>query len=434
MERLAIAYLKEWKNKARRKPLIVKGARQVGKTWLIKKFGETEYKQIAYVNFEISKTLKSLFLSDFNISRIIEAVQLETEIRINPENTLIVFDEIQEAEGGLTSLKYFCENAPEYHVIAAGSLLGIAMHSTKSFPVGKVDFLNLYPLNFEEFLLAMNQKPLLELLKKKDWELIKTFKDRYIGLLRKYYYVGGMPEAVASFVQNEDFDEVRHIQKQILVSYDQDFSKHAPSEIVPRLRMVWDSILTQLSRENKKFIYGVVKKGARAKDYEQAFAWLLDCGLAYKINRVSKPGMPLKAYADNSAFKLYMLDLGLLAAMGDLDAKTLLDGNNIFVEFKGALTEQYVLQQLGAKPNLPIYYWSAEKGTAELDFLVQYAGEIVPIEVKAEENLQAKSLKAYCHKYKPRTALRTSMSDYRNEDWLINMPLYTVGTSFKTAP
>ncbi len=427
MERLAIQYLKEWKRKTKRKPLIVRGARQVGKTWLIKEFGRAEYEQIAYVNFENSKILQSLFVSDFDISRIILALQIETGIQIHADNTLIVFDEIQEAEGGLTSLKYFQENAPEYHIIAAGSLLGVALHSTKSFPVGKVDFMDLYPLNFSEFLMALNQKPLLDLLKSKNWELIKTFKDKYIQLLRQYYYIGGMPEVVYSFIQENDLNEVRNIQKQILTSYEQDFSKHAPNEIVPRLRMLWNSIPTQLAKENKKFIFGLIKKGARAKEYELSLSWLVDCGLVYQIQRISKPDIPLKAYADTSAFKVYIVDVGLLGAMGDIDVKTLLEGNSIFEEFKGALTEQYVLQQLATIPDMPIYYWSAENALAEVDFIVQYSGQVIPIEVKAEENLKAKSLKSYCQKYSPKIALRTSMSDYRQEEWLTNIPLFAIG-------
>lgn len=427
MERLAMQYLKAWKNKATRKPLIVRGARQVGKTWLIKEFGRTEYEQTAYINFEGAKTLQTLFALDFYIPRIITALQIEIDMQIHAENTLIVFDEIQEVEGGLTALKYFQENAPEYHVIAAGSLLGVALHKTKSFPVGKVDFLYLYPLNFSEFLLALNQKPLLDLLTEKNWELIKVFKDKYIQLLRQYYYIGGMPEVISSFRQKNDFNEVRNIQKQILTSYEQDFSKHAPNEIVPRLRMLWDSILTQLSKENKKFVFGLIKKGARAKEYELALSWLIDCGLVYRINRISKPAIPLKGYVDNSAFKLYVVDVGLLAAMGDINAKTLLEGNAVFEEFKGALTEQYVLQQLIINPDMPVCYWSAESRVAEIDFVIQHVGKIIPIEVKAEENLQAKSLKSYCQKYNPEIALRVSMSDYRKENWLTNIPLYAVG-------
>lgn len=423
---MAIQYLESWKNKKNRKPLIVRGARQVGKTWLIKEFGKREYAQTAYINFENSKSLQTLFSSDFDISRIITALQIETGMQIHAENTLIVLDEIQEAESGLTALKYFYENAPEYHVVAAGSLLGVALHSTKSFPVGKIDFMDLYPLSFSEFLLALDQKPLLDLLKSRDWELIKTFKDKYTYLLRQYYYIGGMPEVVSSFIQDNDFNEVRNLQKNILVSYEQDFSKHAPNEIVPRLRMLWNSIPAQLAKENKKFIFGLIKKGARAKEYELALSWLIDCGLVYQINRNSKPDIPLKAYADSSAFKLYIVDVGLLGAMGDIDVKTLLEGNAIFEEFKGSLTEQYVLQQLILNPDMPVYYWSAESGIAEVDFVVQYAGQVIPIEVKAEENLKAKSLKSYCEKYNPKVAMRTSMSSYRQEEWLVNVPLYAI--------
>ncbi|MDH6311864.1 putative AAA+ superfamily ATPase [Parabacteroides sp. PFB2-10] len=425
MERLAIETLKKWKAKVNRKPLIVKGARQVGKTWLIKEFGKQEYAQTAYVNFESSKGLQSLFSSDFDIQRVIAALQIETGVRINATDTLIILDEIQEAEGGLTSLKYFQENAPEYHVIAAGSLLGVALHSTKSFPVGKVEFMDLYPLNFEEFLLAVKEEDLLDLLKNKDWILIKTFKDKYIHLLRQYYYVGGMPEVVSTFIQENDFNEIRRIQKDILISYEQDFSKHAPNEIVPRIRMLWNSIPTQLAKENKKFVYGLIKKGARAKEYEMALSWLIDCGLVYQINRISKPGIPLKAYEESSAFKLYIIDVGLLAAMGDIDVKTLLNGNAIFEEFKGSLTEQYVLQQI-VNRDIPVAYWSADGGLAEVDFVVQHEGNLIPIEVKAEENLKAKSLKSYCEKYDPEVALRCSMSDYRLEEWLVNIPLYAI--------
>jgi hypothetical protein len=427
MERSAIHQLKVWKNKVKRKPLIVSGARQVGKTWLIKEFGRTEYEQTAYVNFESSKVLQTLFTSDFDISRIITALQIETSIQIHPENTLIVFDEIQEAVGGLTSLKYFYENAPEYHVIAAGSLLGVALHSETSFPVGKVEFLELYPLDFPEFLLALNQQSLLDLLKNRDWKLIRAFREKYIQLLRQYYYVGGMPEVVASFIQENDFEEVRNIQKQILTSLEQDFSKHAPNEIVPRLRMLWNSIPTQLSKENKKFIFGLVKKGARAKEYELALSWLADSGLVYKVHRITKPAIPLKGYVDNTAFKLYTMDVGLLAAMGDIDVKTLLEGNTIFEEFRGSLTEQYVLQQLKVNPEIPVYYWSAETGVAEVDFVIQFSGKVIPVEVKAEENLHAKSLRSYYQKYNPEITLRISMSDYREEGWLINIPLYALG-------
>ncbi len=426
MERTAMRALVDWKNKSGRKPLIIRGARQVGKTWLMNEFGKNEYTQIVYVNFESSKLLKTLFVDNFDIQRIITALQIESGLQIDPENTLIILDEIQEAEGAITSLKYFCENAPQYHVIAAGSLLGVALHNHTSFPVGKVEFLDLSPLNFTEFLLALDQQALLNLLKSRDWILIKSFKEKFIQFLRQYYYIGGMPESVLSYSSQSDFKEVRAIQKRILSAYEHDFSKHAPIEIVPRIRMLWNSIPAQLANENKKFIYGAVKPGSRAKDYELALSWLIDCGLVHKVCRVSKPGIPLKAYEDVSAFKLFIVDIGLLGAMGDIDVRTLIEGNVIFEEFKGAMTEQYVLQQFFTIPDLVIYYWTAEKSTAEIDFLVQFSGQVIPIEVKAAENLQAKSLKTFCQKYSPKTAIRTSMSDYRKEDWLTNIPLYTI--------
>lgn len=426
MHRNELKDLLVWKNKSNRKPMIIRGARQVGKTWLMKAFGKQEYAQIAYVNFESNKLLKGVFEEDFNINRIITALQIETGLVIQPENTLIVFDEIQEAPGALTSLKYFYENAPEYHIISAGSLLGVALNRQTSFPVGKVEFLDLYPLSYIEFLTAKGQQALAELLENQDWSLIKVYKNKYIDLLRQYYYVGGMPEAVLAFTQEENFREVRAIQKRILEAYEQDFSKHAPNEIVPRIRMLWNSVPSQLAKENKKFIYGLIKQGARAKEYELAMSWLIDCGLIHKVYRASKPAMPLKAYEDQSAFKLFLLDVGLLAAMGDIDVKTLLEGNVIFEEFKGALTEQYVLQQLKTTKEISIYYWSAENATAEIDFLIQYDNSIVPIEVKAEENLRAKSLRNYVDKYSPELAVRSSMSDFRQETWLSNLPLYAI--------
>ena len=419
-------YLNNWKYKKNRKPIIIKGARQVGKTWLMKEFGKRNFKQTAYVNFESSKLLKDLFVDDFDIKRIISAIQIETGLQINAENTLIILDEIQEAEGGITALKYFYENTPEYHIVAAGSLLGISLHKHTSFPVGKVEFLELYPLNFQEFLLSRGEKQLLALITEKDWALVKQFKTKFINLLKQYYYVGGMPEAVLYFCETDNYKEVRLIQNRILASYEQDFSKHAPTEIVPRIRMLWNSIPAQLAKENRKFIYSAVKKGSRAKDFELALSWLTDCGLVHKVNRITKPGIPLKAYEDFNAFKLFTVDVGLLAAMGDINAKTLLEGNIIFEEFKGALTEQYVLQQLKVIEEMVIYYWSSEKSLGEVDFVLQYNGIIYPVEVKAEENLQAKSLKSFKQKYPNTYAIRTSMSDYRKEDWLTNIPLYSI--------
>jgi len=430
MERLQFDKLTIWKNSRDRKPLIIRGARQVGKTWLIKEFGKKEYSQTAYLNFESSKSLKNLFAIDFDIQRIITAIQIETDVQIDATNTLIIFDEIQECEGALNSLKYFFENAPQYHIIAAGSLLGVALHKHTSFPVGKVDFLELYPLNFAEFLLALNKKSLYNLLLSRDWELITSFKSKYIELLRQYYFIGGMPEAVNSFSLENNFTRVRTIQKNILNAYEQDFSKHAPHDIVPRIRMIWQSIPSQLSKENRKFIFGALKHGARAKEFEMAMAWLIDSGLIHKVQRVSKPAIPLIAYSDISAFKLYLVDVGLLGAMGDIDIKSIIEGNSIFQEFKGAMTEQYVLQQLMYRQELSIHYWSTEKSTAEVDFIIQFEGKVIPIEVKAEENLQSKSLKSYFQQYNPSVSIRTSMSDYRIDNWLTNIPLYAIGNDW----
>ncbi|HEY4061932.1 MAG TPA: DUF4143 domain-containing protein [Puia sp.] len=381
---------------------------------------------MAYINFESSSALKSLFTADLDIRRILTAIQIETSIAVDPKDTLIILDEIQEAPGGLTSLKYFQENAPEYHVLAAGSLLGVALNQHTSFPVGKVEFLDLFPLSFTEFLEAVNEKPLADLLVSKDWSLITSFKARYIERLKQYYYIGGMPEAVFSFSQRNDFDEVRTIQKRILIGYEQDFSKHAPGDIVPRIRMLWNSIPAQLAKENRKFIYGLIRQGARAREYELAMSWLIDCGLIHKINNVTKPAIPLKAYEDFGAFKLFLVDVGLLSAMTDLNIKSLLEGNDLFEEFKGALTEQYVLQQLIVSKAISIYYWSPENARAEIDFLLQKEGQLIPLEVKAAENLHAKSLRVYHQRYQPAVAIRTSLSDYRKEEWMINLPLYAI--------
>lgn len=426
MKREKLNELIAWKKTTSRKPLIIRGARQVGKTWLMKEFGNTQYTQTVYINFEKTKRLNSLFADDFDIKRVIIALQAETGLTIDPENTLIIFDEIQALPEAITALKYFQEDAPEYHIVAAGSLLGVTLHSNISFPVGKVVFMDLYPLTYLEFLYALGESALVEILQHADWKLITAYKSKYIERLRQYYYVGGMPEAVLKFSENNNFREVRDIQKQILDAYEQDFSKHPPVGMIPRIRMVWNSIPAQLAKENRKFIYGLIKKGSRAKDYELALSWLMDCGHVYKVSRVTKPAIPLKAYEDRSAFKLFMVDVGLLTAMGDIDAKTLLEGNAIFSEFKGALTEQYVFQQLKSTDEYVINYWSADRSTAEVDFVIQYQGLVVPIEVKAEENLQAKSLKVYTEKFNPQVALRTSMSDFREQERLTNIPLYGI--------
>lgn len=426
MKRAKMSDLITWKNSASRKPLLLRGARQVGKTWLMKEFAGRQYAQTVYINFEKSKHLKSLFTDDFNIKRIIIALQAETGITINADNTLLIFDEIQAVPEAITSLKYFNEDAPEFHIVAAGSLLGLALHSDISFPVGKITFMDLYPLSYLEFLTAMGENSLVEILRSSDWKLITAYKSKYIEHLRHYYYVGGMPEAVLRFSENSNFSDVRAIQKQILDAYEHDFSKHAPANIVPRIRMVWNAIPAQLAKENRKFIYGMMREGSRAKEYESAIMWLSDCGQIHKICRAKKPSIPLKAYEDRSTFKLFMVDIGLISAMGDLDPRTLLAGNAVFSEFKGALTEQYVLQQIISNDDIAVYYWSAESSTAEIDFILQINGMVVPVEVKAEENLQAKSLKVYREKFNPAVSVRTSMSDFREQDWLINLPLYAI--------
>ena len=426
MYRKAIEDLHKWKNKENKKPLIIRGARQVGKTWLMKEFGNIAYTDTVYINFENNPQMAGLFAADMKIDRIITGIEIYNGRKIDPQNTLLIFDEIQEVPAALTSLKYFNENAPQYQIVCAGSLLGVALHPGTSFPVGKVEFLDLYPLSLTEFMLAMQKGQFADLLKNGDLDMATTFKQEYVDLLKHYYYVGGMPEAVQNFAENPDFNSVRDIQQRILTAYEQDFSKHAPSGEVPRIRMLWNSIPSQLTKENKKFIYGLIKEGARAKDYEMSMLWLTDCGLVHKVQRATKPNLPLKAYEDLKAFKLFLVDVGLLSCQVRLGQTVLLEGDRLFNEFKGALTEQYVLQQLKTVKELGTYYWTNDRGSAEIDFLLDTGTEVIPVEVKAEKNLKAKSLKTYCEKFKPKTAVRTSMSDYKKEDWLTNIPLWAI--------
>lgn len=426
MYRIAMEQLYKWKAKKRRKPLIIEGARQVGKTWLMQQFGHLAYADTVYINFDSNSAMAELFASDLNTDRLMMGLELYAGRKIVPDNTLLIFDEVQEVPRALASLKYFYENAPQYHIVCAGSLLGIALHEGTSFPVGKVDFLKLYPLSFKEFLLAADKERFVRLLESGDYEMVTHFRQTYLDALKQYYFVGGMPEAVQCFVENKDFTEVREIQRRILAAYEQDFSKHAPNEIVPKIRMLWNSIPSQLAKENKKFIYGLVREGGRAKEYETALMWLTDCGLVHRINRVNAAGIPLKAYEDLKAFKLFVLDVGLLSCMTGLRQRTLLDGNDLFVEFKGALTEQYVCQQLKTIENLGIYYYTNDRGSCEVDFIVDTGEQIIPLEVKAEVNLKAKSLKTYREKFSPAVSVRTSMADYRKEEWLVNLPLYAI--------
>lgn len=427
MYRDAIEKLYRWKESERRKPLIIEGARQVGKTWLMKEFGSQAYADTVYINFDSNSVMAQLFASDLDTDRLIEGFELYAGKKIDADNTLLLFDEVQEVPRALSALKYFQENAPQYHIICAGSLLGIALHGGTSFPVGKVDFLSLYPLSFREFLMAAAGERFATLLDRRDWMMVTAFKQTYIDALKQYYFVGGMPEAVQSFAEERDYSAVREIQKRILAAYEQDFSKHAPVDIVPKIRMIWNSIPSQLAKENKKFIYGLVREGGRAKEYEAAIMWLSDCGLIHRVSRVNAPGIPLKAYEDLKAFKLFLVDVGLLGCMTGLHRRVLLEGSDLFKEFKGALTEQYVCQQLKTIGDLGIYYYTNDRGSCEIDFIVDTGERIMPVEVKAEVNLKAKSLKTYREKFDPELSIRTSMADYREEDGLVNLPLYAVG-------
>jgi len=430
MERFLSKELVAWKASKYRKPLIIQGARQVGKTWLMREFGKKAFKNVVYLNFESSSRLKELFVMDYDIQRILTTIEIETQEKIDIEHTLLIFDEIQEAEKGLTALKYFYEKAPGYFILAAGSLLGTSMQKKHAFPVGKVDFLQLNPLSFMEFLSSIGESALADQITQQQWNVVSAFHEKLIAYLRLYYFIGGMPEAVAHYIENKDLTAVREIQEMILIGYENDFAKYAPNDIVPRIKMVWHSILTQLSKENRKYIYGQIKKGARAKDFETAINWLSDAGLIVKINRVESGKLPLSAYLEMDDFKLFLLDVGLLNAKGNLDPTIILEKNKILVEFKGAFTEQYVCQQLVVKRPNQVYYWSAEKASAEIDFVLQEKNAVLPIEVKAEENLKAKSLKVFVEKYQTGKAIRTSMSPYREEDWLINVPLYALESLF----
>jgi len=425
--RTAMKDLHQWKNSKRRKPLIIRGARQVGKTWLMKEFGRTVYRHTVYVNFDNNKRMEELFSTDLHVERLIMGLELYCGHKIDPANTLLIFDEVQEVPKALTSLKYFNENAPQYHIVCAGSMLGVALHPGTSFPVGKAEFLDLYPLSFFEFMMALGKERFARMLADSNFDMVHIFRQEYIDLLKQYYYVGGMPEAVLHFSQNRDFNAARAVQERILATYEQDFSKHAPKEVVPRIRMLWDSIPTQLAKENKKFIYGLIREGARAREYELALLWLCDCGLVYKVHSVATPQIPLKSYMDLSAFKLYVVDVGLLSCMCGLKQDILLGGNALFKEFKGALSEQFVLQQLKTQKGLSSFYWKNERNTSEIDFLVSDGYSVIPLEVKAEINLQSKSLKAFRDKFSPPLSVRTAMTDYKKEEWLLNLPLYAIG-------
>lgn len=430
MYREALVKLENWKNSQKRKPLIVNGARQVGKTWLLKEFGKQSYEKTAYINMDNNTRMQDLFKS-FDIEKIIQGLKIESGVNIEPENTLIILDEIQEIPKAISALKYFNENANEYHIVVAGSLLGITLHEGVSFPVGKVDFLNMYPLNFKEYLIAMKKENYAEIIENKDENMLKVFSDDIKHYLREYYYIGGMPEVVSNFSINKDYIEARKIQNTILRDYENDFSKHVPKTELQKIIQIWNNFNTQLAKENKKFIFGAVKPSSRASEYENAINWLVLSGLMYKVNRVNNCKMPLNGYMDYNAFKLYFIDVGLLSAKNNLDAKTIIDGNKIFTEYKGSLTEQYVLEEIKSNYDIDLFYWTSDSHQAEVDFLIQYDNKIVPIEVKAEENLQAKSLKSFIERYKNEINIRTSMADYKINDKIVNIPLYAIGNFHK---
>lgn len=426
MERSIINQLKEWKNSALRKPLILAGARQVGKTYILKEFGNREYENVAYINCDNNPEVAGLFAEDYDMKRALMVIGALTGQPILPGKTLIILDEIQELPKGLSALKYFCEDAPEYHVAVAGSLLGVALHRGESAPVGKADIIRLFPMNFEEYLTARGEEQILRILLSKDWPTLSMLHNKLTKLLREYYFVGGMPEAVTTFLKTNDANQVRRVQDDILYLYRSDMSKHVSADEATRISMVWQSIPSQLAKENKRFVYGAVRKGARAKDFETAIQWLVDAGLVYKIARVREVGMPLKFYEDINAFKLFMLDVGLLGAISEMEPAQMLMSDNAMTESKGAFTENYVLSQLKTMPDMGTYYYSREDSRLEVDFMVQHQGRIIPVEVKAEENLRAKSLKAFMEKHKDLHAIRLSMSPYREQDWLTNYPLYAV--------
>ncbi len=429
MERSIYSSLKKWKESPTRKPLILQGARQVGKTYILKEFGAREYSEVVYINCDDNNDMQNMFV-DYDVDRIIRSLSAISGISIKPSTTLLILDEIQEVERGLASLKYFCEKAPEYHVAVAGSLLGITLHEGTSFPVGKVDMLYMYPMDFEEFLLAMGKEQLVELLRNNSWAALTPLRGMLTELLRQYYFVGGMPEAVKTYVERGDIWEVRSIHSKIIDAYRNDMSKHAPKQQVQRINMVWNSIPSQLARDNKKFIYGALRKGARANDFEIAIQWLVDSGLVHKVHRISKPVVPLKFYEDMASFKLFLLDCGLLGALSETPPEQILIGDNVFEEYKGAFTENYVLQQLKSLPRTFVYYYSNDNSTLEIDFVVQHEAHVIPIEVKAEENLRAKSLRQFVTDNAGLHGVRFSMSDYREQDWLTNVPLWAVRWAF----
>lgn len=426
VRRTLMEQLVAWKESPRRKPLTLNGARQVGKTWLLKEFGRLHFENVAYVSLDSDSLARSYFDSGLDVARIIESLSLELDMDIQPGKTLVILDEVQACPKAITSLKYFCEDAPEYAVAAAGSLLGISATEGTGFPVGKVNMLDLHPLTFTEFLDATGNERFRKLVESGDAEMMGAFSGKLTELLKRYYVVGGMPEAVSAYAAEQDVRAARAVQQEILDGYVRDFAKRIPPRLLARAMLAWESIPGHLSQENKKFIFGQVRKGARAADFEESLAWLEQAGLICKVRRASKPHVPLSSYCNMNAFKVFMLDVGLLGSMSGLEPRDVIAGNKVFTEFKGALTEQYVCQQLVSECGLAPYYWSAENSTGEIDFLVQDGSEIFAIEVKAEENLRAKSLRAFKDAHPEANAVRFSLSDYREQDWMRNVPLYAI--------
>ncbi len=431
MYRAVIEDLIQWKQSANRKPLILQGARQVGKTYILKEFGRSEYAKTVHISFDRDEKARQFFNEYGGAERLIRLLSAHSETDITPNDTLIILDEIQECPVALQALKYFYEETPQYHIVVAGSLLGISLHGNASFPVGKVDMLRLFPMTYEEFLGAMGKQSLLKALRQQDWDTIDALAEDYIDLLRQYYYVGGMPEAVLAYTQGHRLQEVRRIQERILAAYRYDFSKHAPSNEVPRINMVWDSIPSQLAKDNKKFIYGAMKKGARAAQFEEAIQWLIDAGLVYKVSRVSDIKMPLKFYEDFSAFKLFLLDVGLMGALVKAPSSLVMIGNDIFKEYKGAFTELFAYTQL-ATTDIPVYYHSVDNSTIEIDFALQIGEQVYPVEVKSEINLQSKSLKTFMVSHPELKALRFSMRNHIDQDWVENFPLFAFKETLKS--
>lgn len=424
MKRLIYGQLVQWKNKPHRKPLVVKGARQVGKTWVIKEFGKAEFKSFMYINCDSNERVSELFEHDFDVKRILRGLSAVSGVPVIPGDTLIFLDEIQEIPRAVQSLKYFCEDAPEYHVIAAGSLLGIHEHKDISFPVGKIESVEMHPLSFSEFLMAAAGDSMYQLLMQSPIEELAGLHSTLVEYLRQYYFAGGMPEAVQAFIDGRSPKEVRNIQKQILSDYNDDISKHAPYDQITRIDQVWNSIPAQLARENRKFVYANIQKGARAREFEIAIQWLCNSGIVRKVNRVTKGCVPLKFYEDFSSFKLFFVDCGLMGALTEAPAAEILIGDSIFEEYKGAFTENFVLQQLSSVLEDSLYYFSADDSRQEIDFIFQNDTDIVPVEVQAKENLRAKAMRQYCSEHSGTTGIRISMSPYRKQDWMINLPLY----------